>query len=80
MSSSTDLLRGQEAADASALPTPELRDGSWTRFGNGTVLGDAVTEQVLAGLATNARRAASAQGYAVGWADGRREAAIRRCR
>ncbi|MGA8257250.1 MAG: FliH/SctL family protein [Nocardioides sp.] len=75
MSSSTDLLRGADADAASALPTPELRDGSWTRFGDGAVLGDAVTEQVLDALAQSTRRVAHAQGYAVGWAEGRREAA-----
>lgn len=76
MSSSTEVvLRGTAADDATALPTPELRDGSWTRFGAGSVLGDVVTEQALAGLAETTRRAASAQGYAVGWAEGRRAAA-----
>lgn len=85
MSSSTEVvtaltgsgvLRGHDARLATALPTPELRDGSWTRFGSGAVLGDAVTEQALDGLAEATRRAARAQGYAVGWAEGRRAAAV----
>ncbi|NYG57035.1 FliH/SctL family protein [Nocardioides perillae] len=57
------------------LPTPELRTGDWTRLGDDTVLGDAVTERALAGLAESTRSAARAQGYSVGWAEGRREAA-----
>lgn len=57
------------------LPMPELRSGLWTRFGDTGVLGDEVTEQALAGLAESTRSAARAQGYAVGWAEGRREAA-----
>lgn len=54
---------------------PELRVGTWTRLGSGSVLGDAVTESLLDGVATQARDAARAQGYAVGWAEGRRTAA-----
>lgn len=78
MSSSTEpraVLRGATAAGASALATPELRAGSWTRLGQGSVLGDTVTEQTLSGLAESTRSAARAQGYTVGWAEGRREAA-----
>lgn len=58
-----------------SVAMPELRSGVWTRFGDASVLGDEVTEQALAGLAESARRAARAQGYTVGWAEGRREAA-----
>lgn len=54
---------------------PELRVGRWTRLGVNSVLGDAVTESLLDGIATEAREAAQAQGYAVGWAAGRRAAA-----
>ncbi len=54
---------------------PELRVGNWTRLGGSAVLGDAVTESMLDGLATRAQEAARAQGYAVGWAEGRRAAA-----
>ncbi|WP_323793547.1 FliH/SctL family protein [Nocardioides sp.] len=79
MSSSTEVsrhvLRGVAASGATVLPTPELRDGAWTRFGTGSALGDAVTEQALAGLAEATRQAARAQGYATGWAEGRRAAA-----
>jgi flagellar assembly protein FliH len=57
-----------------ALSMPELRSGAWTRYGEAGVLGDEVTERALAGLAENARSAARAQGYAVGWAQGRQEA------
>jgi flagellar assembly protein FliH len=78
MSSSTDegtLLRGSSASHATVPSTPELRSGSWTRLGPSRVLGDAVTEQTMAGLAESTRTAARAQGYSVGWAEGRREAA-----
>lgn len=54
---------------------PELRVGRWTRLGGTSVLGDAITESLLDGIATEARSAAQAQGYAVGWAAGRRAAA-----
>lgn len=70
------VLRGASADAASSMGTPELRSGSWTRFGDRSVLGDAVTEQVLSGLAESTRTAARSQGYAVGWAEGRREAAV----
>ncbi|MCR1786368.1 flagellar assembly protein FliH [Nocardioides carbamazepini] len=66
------------SSEAAALPRPELpelRVGTWTRLGSGSVLGDAVTESLLDGIATQARDAARAQGYAVGWAEGRRAAA-----
>lgn len=79
MSSSNEvtLLRGDTADAASVLMTPELRAGSWTRFGDSNVLGDQITEQTLAGLAESTRTAARSQGYAVGWAEGRREAAAK---
>ncbi|MCL2541341.1 MAG: flagellar assembly protein FliH [Nocardioidaceae bacterium] len=59
------------------LAMPELRRGEWTRRGGAAVLGDAVTESLLADLAATTRDAAQAQGYAVGWAEGRRAAAER---
>ncbi|GAA3531212.1 FliH/SctL family protein [Nocardioides daeguensis] len=58
----------------SAPLLPELRVGTWTRLGSDSVLGDQVTESLLDGIATQARDAARAQGYAVGWAQGRRTA------
>lgn len=73
-------MRGEGAAVATALSTPDLRDGAWTRFGTGAGLGDPVTEQVLDGLAASTRAAARAQGYAAGWAEGRREAAAEQAR
>jgi len=57
------------------MATPELRTGVWTRFGGTSVLGDVVTEETLATLAESTRTAARSQGYAVGWAEGRRAAA-----
>ncbi|MXG87952.1 FliH/SctL family protein [Nocardioides flavescens] len=57
------------------LATPELRSGDLTRFGDASALGDAVTEHVLGNLVAEARQAARAQGYAVGWGEGRRAAA-----
>lgn len=68
MSSSADR------AEPRPLPTPELRRGTWTRLGDQAVLGDRVTEHTLAGLAEATRSNARAQGYAVGWAEGRRAA------
>jgi len=56
---------------------PDLRTGDWTRLGGSRVLGDDATENALGALAERARRAARAQGYAVGWAEGRREAGAR---
>ncbi len=55
----------------------ELRDGRWTRFGSGAVLGDVVAEDTLRGLAERSRDAARAQGFAAGWADGLRASAAR---
>ncbi|HSE10501.1 MAG TPA: FliH/SctL family protein [Nocardioidaceae bacterium] len=52
----------------------DLRAGSWTRLGSGATLGDAVTEAMLGGIAERSRQAARAQGYATGWAEGRRVA------
>lgn len=77
MSSSSEarVVRGVSAAAATGLATPELRAGAWTRLGGERVLGDAVTEQTLSSLAESTRAAARSQGYAVGWAQGRREAA-----
>ncbi|MFC6288139.1 FliH/SctL family protein [Nocardioides sp. GCM10027113] len=79
MSSSTDpaplrVVRPAPSAAATGLPMPDLRTGRWTRLGADAVLGDDVTEQLLDGLAESTRSAARAQGYAVGWAEGRREA------
>ena len=77
MSSSSDagaVLRGEQVGQVTTLATPELRSGTWTRHGDGAVLGDPVAESMLGELAATARAAAAAQGYAVGWAQGRREA------
>lgn len=76
MSSSSEarVVRGVSAAAATGLATPDLRAGAWTRLGGERVLGDAVTEQTLSSLAESTRAAARSQGYAVGWAQGRREA------
>jgi flagellar assembly protein FliH len=59
---------------ALAFEHRELRTGEWTRLGNGSVLGDSVTEHTLAALAAEARAAARTQGYAQGWSEGRRAA------
>lgn len=69
------VLRGRWAAEAVAPATPELGSGTWTRLGDASVLGDPVTEATLAALAEATQSAARAQGYAVGWSQGRREAA-----
>lgn len=64
--------------DGSARVTPahqrELPSGSWTRLGNQAIRGDSVTEGVLSDLAEQAKYAGRAQGYANGWAEGRRAA------
>lgn len=72
MTSSSEALA---PADLARLEIPELRIGEWTRLGGRAVLGDAVTESVLGGIAAEARSAAQARGYAAGWAEGRRAAA-----
>ena len=61
-------------ATLTALATPELRSGTWTRYGDSGVLADEVTEHVLAALAESTRSAARSQGYAIGWTEGRRDA------
>lgn len=75
MSSSSDprVLREDEASAAVAPRLGgDLRSGRWTRLGASTVLGDAVTERTLDGLAARSAQAGRAQGYARGWAEGRR--------
>ena len=78
MSTSSEgrLLTGPDATEARpADGGPDLRTGAWTRLGGDRVLGDRVTENVLGGLGEQVLRAARAQGYAAGWAEGRRRAA-----
>lgn len=70
MSLSTDL----DAAGYETVARPDLRNGVWTRLGDHAVLGDEITEAALGVLAERTRDAARAQGYSVGWAEGRREA------
>lgn len=72
MSSSPD-----EMPQYRAPARPDLRTGVWTRLGDAAVLGDPVTEAALGGLAERTHVAARSQGYAVGWAEGRREALVR---
>lgn len=77
MSSSPDALRRSDDPAAGLVrraERPELRTGVWTRLGDTSVLGDDITEVTLGALAERTRTAARAQGYAVGWAEGRREA------
>lgn len=69
------VLRGLPERDVDDLTSGgDLRTGTWTRLGGDGVLGDAVTESTLTALADRARAAAQAQGYAAGWAEGRRRA------
>ncbi len=77
MSSSSEarVLRGAAAGAVVPLHTRDLRSGAWTRFGDADAVGDPVTEHTLDALATQTRAAATAQGYAVGWAEGRQLAA-----
>lgn len=74
MSSSTEVSPAVPPR-VSAVALRDLRVGQWTRLGPDSGLGDEVSERTLAGVAEQARAAAQAQGYAVGWAQGRREAA-----
>lgn len=73
MNSSTEVT-GTEPVITTVRPR-DLRVGTWTRLGPESALGDAVSERTLAGVAEQARAAAQAQGYSVGWAQGRQEAA-----
>lgn len=74
------VLRGESARAVSPLVVTDLRGGEWTRLGDQRVWGDPATESVLAGLARETREAARDQGYAAGWAEGRRAAAARALR
>ncbi len=74
MNSSTDIAIANPGV-ARPAPRPELRTGLWTRLGDDSILGDTATEESLDLLAERARSAARAQGYTVGWAQGRRAAA-----
>lgn len=69
------VLRGlAEEYVGDAGPGADLRTGSWTRLGGTGVLGDRVAETALRDLAERTHEAARAQGYAAGWAEGRRVA------
>lgn len=68
------VIRGEHAGLATPLLTPDLRSGVWTRLGTSGVMGDGVTEDILDTLADRTRAAAQAQGYALGWVKGVREA------
>ena len=75
------VVRATEHPVVSPAPLgADLRSGQWTRLGSNGVLGDLTTEVTLHGLAERSRQAARAQGYAMGWAEGRRagEARARR--
>ena len=74
-SSEPRVIRRVDACAATPLLTPDLRGATWTRSAAGSVRGDVVTESTLGVLADRARATAEAQGYAVGWASGAREAA-----
>ena len=73
MSSSTDA--SATAGVVTTVRPVDLRVGDWTRHAPGSALGDEVSERTLVQVAEQARAAAQAQGYSVGWAQGRREAA-----
>lgn len=74
-SSEPVVLRGVDTAPVPSLDgSSDLRRGRWTRLGDGAIRGDAVTEAALADLTERSRMAARAQGYAAGWAEGRRKA------
>jgi flagellar assembly protein FliH len=64
-------------AVATADSSHDLREGAWTRFGGGRVLGDQVTEHTLRAIAERTHATARAQGFAAGWSDGLRAAQAR---
>lgn len=69
------VLRDVPAERLRARPAAgDLRTGRWTRFGSSAVLGDEATEAALGSVVDAADSAARAQGYAMGWAEGRRAA------
>jgi flagellar assembly protein FliH len=77
MSSSSEatVVRGLPAGAVHTPPlTTELRTGTWTRLGDKTVLGDGVTESAMQALAETTMTSARAQGYSVGWSQGRHAA------
>lgn len=77
-SSDPVVLRDVPAERLGAGPVgTDLRTGRWTRFGSDAVLGDDATEAALGSLVDAAGGAARAQGYAMGWAEGRRAALAR---
>ena len=59
-------------AVTTAYTSTDLRPALWTRFGSDSIRGDRVTEGTLHGLAEQSRLAGRAQGFAAGWAEGRR--------
>ncbi len=74
-STSSDRVVLRDVPGETVAPAPlaaDLRSGEWTRLGSTAVLGDSATEASLQGLAERSGRAARAQGYAAGWAEGRR--------
>lgn len=80
MSTSSDSVVARDLPGSALrlLPDrPELGTGTWTRLGSAGVAGDAVTEDILGGIAERSHQAARAQGYATGWAEGRRVALAR---
>jgi flagellar assembly protein FliH len=81
MTSSSESLQAEVVSQETVTAVrqaevPELPTGPWTRLGQRSVHGDAVTEGALDGLAGNIRSKARAQGYSVGWAQGRRQAVL----
>ena len=75
MSSSTEhAAAGTRLASVTPLPVPELRSGDWTRRAGDSALGDTVVEHMASAVAERIKDSAVAQGYAIGWAQGLREA------
>jgi flagellar assembly protein FliH len=73
MSTDSVVLRDLPVdAVTSADTSADLRGGVWTRLGGNGIRGDQATETTLSGLAERSREVARAQGFAAGWAEGRR--------
>lgn len=66
--------------DPSVLPLENgaefFGDGTWTRLAGHTLADDPVVEDFLSRLAVEVEQRARAQGYAAGWAEGRRDADV----
>jgi len=69
------LLRSAELGELDALATPSLRESATAHRPESMLLATELADSLLGQVAEETRTAARAQGYSVGWAEGRRAAA-----